>query len=108
MILPGWHPSNFNRREWRRLCARAGVGLRKPKDLRDTFASHLLTLGVPLAYLAAQLGHSTPKVTVDHYARFLSATYVEPPKLAAGEIPADLLARLAACRALREQSASSA
>jgi len=82
--------------------------LRKPKDLRDTYASHLLTLGVPLAYLAAQLGHAAPNITFDYYARFLSATYVEPPKIAAGEVPADLLARLAACRALREQSASGA
>jgi hypothetical protein len=33
-----------------------------------------------------------------------SATYVEPPKLAAGEVPTDRLARLVACRAVREQS----
>jgi len=28
------------------------------KDLRDTYASQLLTCGVPLAFLSAQLGHA--------------------------------------------------
>jgi integrase len=28
------------------------------KDLRDTFASQLLTSGVPLGYISHQLGHA--------------------------------------------------
>ena len=41
------------------------------KDLRDTFASQLLTCGVQLGYVSRQLGHSKPTVTADHYAKWL-------------------------------------
>jgi integrase len=38
------------------------------KDLRNTFASHLLSAGVQLAYVSAQLGHADVAVTAKHYA----------------------------------------
>jgi len=37
---------------------RAGLERRSPKDLRDTYASWLLSLGVQLGYVSQQLGHS--------------------------------------------------
>ena len=40
------------------------------KDLRDSFASQLLTAGVQLGYVSRQLGHSSPFVTADHYAKW--------------------------------------
>ena len=43
------------------------------KDLRDTFASQLLTVGVQLGYISRQLGHKNVKVTVDHYVRWCGA-----------------------------------
>ncbi len=39
--------------------------------LRDTFATQLLMAGEPLTYVSAQLGHSDPRVTLAHYAKWL-------------------------------------
>jgi Phage integrase family len=63
--------------------------------LRDTFASQLLTAGVQLGYVSAQLGHSNVAVTAQHYARWAGGdACLEPMHLEAGELPADVLARL--------------
>ena len=35
-----------------------------PHSLRHTYASLMLTKGAPLAWVAAQLGHSSPQVTL--------------------------------------------
>ncbi|MCH8084587.1 MAG: tyrosine-type recombinase/integrase, partial [Myxococcales bacterium] len=43
--------------------SRAGLGHWAPKDLRDTFASHLLTRGINPAYVSHQLGHADWSVT---------------------------------------------
>ena len=51
-------PWNFRKRQWRRILERAGIGQRALKDLRDTYASHLLSAGVQLGYVSAQLGHA--------------------------------------------------
>jgi hypothetical protein len=65
------------------------------KDLRDTFASQLLTSGVSLGYVSRQLGHADVAVTAKHYARWAGGDlYREPMVLEHGEVPADLLARL--------------
>lgn len=93
-VLEGVDPSNWRKRTWRRICERAGIGQRAPKDLRDSFASHLLTLGIPLGYIAKQLGHANPQITGEHYARWIPQEYVEPLRLRPGEVPADLLARI--------------
>jgi integrase len=63
--------------------ARADLPGAKLKDLRDTFASQLLTAGVNLAYVSGQLGHADVSVTARHYARFIGTggddfVYVEP------------------------------
>ena len=68
------------------------------KDLRDTFASQLLTSGVSLGYVSKQLGHANVAVTARHYARWTEGdSYREPMPLERGEVPADLFARLAIC-----------
>ena len=74
----------------------AGIGHRLIKDLRDSYASHLLSSGVVLAFVARQLGHGKTTVTERHYAKYLpdGDVYQEPERLAPGEVPADLLARL--------------
>ena len=69
LVLEGIEPNNFRQREWRRILKRAGIGHRALKDLRDTFASQLLTAGVQLGYVSAELGHSDVAVTAQHYAR---------------------------------------
>ena len=88
---------NHRRRAFGRACRAAGVGPRSPKDLRDTFASQLLTAGIQLGYLSAQLGHADVAVTARHYARWAGGdAYRSPLGVGEGEVPADLLARLAA------------
>ena len=96
-------PWNFRKREWRRICTRAGIGHRALKDLRDTYASHLLSAGVQLGYVSAQLGHADVAVTARHYARWAGGDlYRQPLQLEAGEVPADFLARLAPTRTAAE------
>jgi len=94
-VLPGFEPHNFASRPWRLILDRAKIGHRSPKDLRDTYASWLLSLGVQLGYVSQQLGHSDVAVTARHYARWCGGNvYRDPMKLAPGEVPADLLARI--------------
>jgi len=65
------------------------------KDLRDTFASQLLTCGVSLGWISEQLGHADLEVTAKRYARWCGgAEYREPMSLRRGEVPTDLLARI--------------
>jgi integrase len=95
-VLEGIDPANFRKREWRRILKRAAIGHRALKDLRDTYASQLLTCGVNVAYVSRQLGHADLNVTTRHYARWCGDDeYREPMRLGVGEVPADLLARIA-------------
>ena len=49
--------SNFLKRIWKPIVSEARlVGIR-PKELRDSHASYLLTCGVQLGYVSRQLGH---------------------------------------------------
>jgi integrase len=78
--------ANYRNRHFRKLSTTAGIGAamkadgtsrhRTPKDLRDTFASQLLTAGVQLGYMSRQLGHSDVSVTARHYARWAGATAI--------------------------------
>jgi len=87
-----FHPSNFARR-LSTVCKALGICHRRPKDLRDTYASHLLTLGVPLGWISRQLGHADASVMARHYARWIDAEGAtwHPEVPAAGELPVDLL-----------------
>ena len=40
-------------------------------DLRHTYATYLLSNGVPVKYIQEQLGHSTARMTLDTYASFM-------------------------------------
>ena len=92
--------SNYRNRHFRAVCTEAGVegaggSSISPKSLRDTFASQLLTAGIQLGYVSRQLGHTDVGVTARHYARWAGGdAYRAPLVPAAGEVPADLLARL--------------
>jgi integrase len=98
--------ANYRNRHFRKHCRAAGIGPgakpdgtsrpRTPKDLRDTFASQLLTAGVQLGYVSRQLGHADVSVTARHYARWAGGdAYRSPLEVRENEVPADLLARLA-------------
>jgi integrase len=87
---------------WQRIIGRADLPGVRVKDLRDTFASQLLTVGIPIQWVSRQLGHSGVSVTERHYAKYLGVggdefVYVEPLRLEPGEVPADLLSRLQDC-----------
>ena len=62
-MLKGVDPWNFRKRAWRRILERAGIGHRSTKDLRDTYASRLLTARIQLGYISVQLGHADHNVT---------------------------------------------
>jgi integrase len=95
LVLGTLDPASFRKRDWRRILKRARLESRSPKDLRDTYASWLLTAGVNVGYLSTQLGHADIGVTVRHYAKWCGGSeYRDPMYLEAGEVPADLLARL--------------
>ena len=90
-------PEDTLYRAWQRVVRRANVGLIRRKDLRDTFASQLLTAGIQLGYISKQLGHASLAVTEQHYALWIEHegdAYRAPMRLHPGEVPADLLARL--------------
>jgi integrase len=95
LVLDTLEPNNFRHRDWRRICKRADLARRQLKDLRDTFASQLLTAGVQLGYVSQQLGHADVGVTARHYAKWCGGDgYREAMRVAPGEVPADLLERL--------------
>ncbi len=95
-VVGGIDPSNFRAREWRRILKRAGIGKRSYKDLRDTYASSLITAGVQLGYVSVQLGHADVAVTAHHYAKWIGGdVYRAPLQLRAGDVPADFIARSA-------------
>ena len=69
---------------------------RRLNDLRDTYASQLPTRGVDVAFVSRQLGHATIEVTLRHCAQWCAGDdYLEPLRPAPGEVPADMLARIA-------------
>ena len=87
---------NYAARHFAKVCEAAGLTGRTPKDLRDTFASQLLTAGVQLGYVSKQLGHSDVSVTARHYAKWIEDdAYRRPLVVGEGEVPADFIARIA-------------
>jgi len=63
---PLWK-SDFERRIFHKLLAKAGLRRVRFHDLRHTFASRLLQNGESPAYVKEQMGHHSIKVTVDIY-----------------------------------------
>ncbi|MPZ67750.1 MAG: tyrosine-type recombinase/integrase [Pseudonocardiaceae bacterium] len=74
-----WWPAVAGRPATRSKAATAGVGLPHEKaygchGLRHTFASTLLSHGIPINEVQRQLGHSSPIVTWRTYAHFVPQT----------------------------------
>jgi hypothetical protein len=98
MGLSRWWPRQLPNRHSRKVCGAAGIGsatkvdastrAHTPKDLRDTYASRLLTAGT-------QLGQPDVSITARHYARWTGGNaYRIPLDVREGEVPADLLSLL--------------
>jgi integrase len=58
---------NFRKRVFYRLLDRAGIRRLGPHSLRHTYATLMIRQGESLAYISAQMGHSSIQVTVDRY-----------------------------------------
>ena len=63
--------SNWVRRVWNRIQALAEIRQRSPHDLRHTWASQMLAAGAGPAWVARQLGHSSPLITLRIYAHWV-------------------------------------
>jgi integrase len=57
-VLPRFNGRNYRYRHFDEVLRRAGLAGHTPKDLRDTFASWLVSLRVPVAWVSESLGHS--------------------------------------------------
>ncbi len=72
-MFPGdqWGPllEGHVRKLFERVLRKAELPHFRVYDLRHTFASVLLSEGVPLLYVSKQLGHSKPTTTLQYYAK---------------------------------------
>ena len=99
-IMDAWphNEDHFQRDIFAGLSKKAGLGRRTPKDLRDTFASHLLTGGIDPFRIMAWMGHAPDSYAMfrKRYAKYLgdsSEVWREPQRLESWEVPPDLLGR---------------
>jgi len=53
------------------LLEEAGVRYRPPNNGRHTWASQMLTQGIPTAWIAAQLGHASEQMLYKHYGKLI-------------------------------------
>ncbi len=67
----------FGRTQWRQACRLAGIEHATPHSTRHTYASRLLTAGVPIARVSKLLGHSSIQVTERVYAHLIDDAHDE-------------------------------
>jgi integrase len=72
------HVENLRRRHLRPVLGEAGAGWGGFHSFRHTFASMLIEANRPLTEVAALLGHSSPRLTLDTYSHWLRADEAEP------------------------------
>lgn len=58
-------------RPWKHILKAAHVRYRNPYQTRHTFASHLLSGGENILYVANQMGHKNTEMVMRHYARWV-------------------------------------
>lgn len=61
------HESNWNRRVWQPARLEAGIPRARFHELRHTFASMSIEMGVSVILLSRWLGHKKPSITLDVY-----------------------------------------
>lgn len=69
------YEQNNIRRSFKRLLRHAGLREIRLHDIRHTYASLLLSAGVSPVYVKTQLGHSSIKMTVDTYGRWIASEF---------------------------------
>ena len=66
------------RYQWRKLCKDTNIEFKVIKSTRHTFATHMLRDNVvSLNELSGLLGHSSPKVTLAHYASVINSINID-------------------------------
>ncbi len=87
---------NLRKRFFHPVARRAGFDRLAMQDLRTTFASQLLTHGIPIEPISRWLGQATTAITETAYTKWVSdRAHVEPMQLDPLELPVDILARIA-------------
>lgn len=61
----------IRRTSWMHLLKKAGVRYRNPYQIRHTFASHHVSNGCNLWWLAKQMGHETIEMIIRHYGKWI-------------------------------------
>lgn len=61
----------IRKKAWVPTIRKAGIRYRNPYQTRHTFATRLISSGVNLFWLAAQMGHKGPEMLFRHYGRYL-------------------------------------
>lgn len=61
----------IRKKAWIPTLRKAGIRYRNPYQTRHTFATRLISRGVNLFWLAAQMGHKGPEMLFRHYGRYL-------------------------------------
>lgn len=65
------NPEKFLRNYWNPTLKAVGVRRRVQYNCRHSFASWLLSEGLPVAYIAEQLGHASIQTTLQNYAKWM-------------------------------------
>jgi hypothetical protein len=93
VVSQSWHANCHDR--LRKSCKAAKVEPLRFKDLRNTYASTLITNGIVLKWISLQLGHANVGTTERHYARYMAVEgYQNPWIVPPGCVPSDLFAEL--------------
>lgn len=77
----------IRKKAWVPTLRKAGIRYRNPYQTRHTFATRLISRGVNLFWLAAQMGHKGPEMLFRHYGRYLKeydGNTERKPKLVSG------------------------
>ena len=97
-VVPGFRSNNYQRRHFADVLEAAKLEGYTPRDLRATFATHLVTAGVPIAEVGDLLGHADAGITAaKHYGRFVRG--YDPIQREPGELAVDPIERALAAPA---------
>ncbi len=77
----------------RKACQSAGIDLLCFHELRHTYASGLVRAGVPLAYVAKQLGHANTRMVEAHYAHLCPNALADSIRTLSPKVPVPKQAR---------------
>lgn len=79
-VSPFANDQQYRDRFFKNHIRKVGVRYRGPNHARHTYASQLLTAGVPKEWIALQMGHTSTKMIDQHYGKWITE---ETPRMAA-------------------------